>query len=254
MPLYLDLLILLNFLVDLLLILGTNRLSGYPLGWIRALWAAALGGVYGGICMLPGWCCLAAMPWRIVSLIGMSGIAFGMQWESMRRSILFVFLNMALGGIAMGMEVPHFSTVLLAAGTVCILCLFGLRGKVGTEYLPVEIQSGSHRVRITALRDTGNTLTDPVTGQQILVVSAPVAHNLLGIPYDDLKHPVEAMGKWKGLRLIPYHAVGQPSGMLLAKRFERVTIGKQTGSCLIAFAPHELGEGTPYEALIGGAL
>ena len=29
MPVYLDLLILLNFLVDLLLLVGTNRLSGY---------------------------------------------------------------------------------------------------------------------------------------------------------------------------------------------------------------------------------
>ena len=48
MVLYVDLVVLLNFLVDLLLILGTNRLAGYPPGLKRAVPAALLGGAYAG--------------------------------------------------------------------------------------------------------------------------------------------------------------------------------------------------------------
>lgn len=251
MPLYLDLLMLLNFFVDFLLLIGTNRLSGYPLGVKKALLAAALGGIYGGVCMLPGFHFLAGTLWRIVMLALIAGIAFGFCRESIRRGILFVLLSMALGGVAMGLGSGSFAGLILSAAAVCAMCLLGFRGAVGaTEYVPVEIGS----LRITALRDTGNTLTDPLTGQQILVVSSGIGKQLLGLTLDDLMHPVETMGKIAGLRLIPYHAVGQSGGMLLARRFDDVKIGHRRGSCLVAFAPNELGQGKPYEALTGGVI
>ena len=42
MKIYLDLVVILNFLVDFLLLLGTNRLSGFPASPLRAAAAAAL--------------------------------------------------------------------------------------------------------------------------------------------------------------------------------------------------------------------
>ena len=127
------------------------------------------------------------------------------------------------------------------------MCLFGFRGRIGAEYVPVELEG----IRMTALRDTGNTLTDPITGQQVLVVSAKIGMELLRVSEHDLTDPVTAMGKVAGARLIPYHAVGKHA-MLLAKRYENVTIGKWKGSCLVAFAPENIGRGKPYEALTGG--
>ena len=41
MKIYLDLVVILNFLVDFLLLLGTNRLSGFPASPLRAAAAAA---------------------------------------------------------------------------------------------------------------------------------------------------------------------------------------------------------------------
>ena len=43
MAVYLDLVIILNFLVDLLLLLGANRLSGYPSAIVRCAVSAAIG-------------------------------------------------------------------------------------------------------------------------------------------------------------------------------------------------------------------
>ena len=54
MAVYLDLVMLLNFLVDYLLLLGTNRLSGSPMTPGRCALAAVLGSVYAGACLLPG--------------------------------------------------------------------------------------------------------------------------------------------------------------------------------------------------------
>lgn len=243
MPLYLDLLILLNYLVDFFLIIATNRLSGYPNGIKKAALGAALGGAYGGICMVPGFRFLSNTLWRLVSLGLIGGIAFGFRREAVRRCILFVLLSMALGGVALGLE-GDFWTLILSAGVVCAMCLLGFRGRIGTEYIPVEVDG----LRLTALRDTGNTLTDSITGQQILVVSAQFGQRLLGLSQKELADPVCAMEKAKGLRLIPFHAVGRSGGLLAAKRFENVVIGRWKGSCLVAVSPNEL----PYEALTGG--
>ena len=48
---YLDLLMLINFLVDYLLLLGTNRLSGFPSDHRRLLGASLVGALYSG-CLL----------------------------------------------------------------------------------------------------------------------------------------------------------------------------------------------------------
>lgn len=249
-PLYLDVLVLLNFLVDLLLLVATNRLSGYPSSVKRALVAAGLGGLYGGVCMLPGFTFLSGTLWRIVSLGLMAGIAFGFCRESLRRAVLFVLLSMSLGGVAAGLESGSFASLVLSALGVCLMCVFGLRGRLGDEYVQVCIDD----LHLTALRDTGNTLTDPLTGQQILVVSSNVGQRLLGLSSAELADPVKAIGRVSGLRLVPFHAVGCSGGVLPVKRFENVKIGAWSGSCLVAFAPNELGQGKHYEALTGGAV
>ncbi|MBQ9762474.1 MAG: sigma-E processing peptidase SpoIIGA [Oscillospiraceae bacterium] len=243
MPLYLDVLILLNFLVDFLMLIATNRLSGHPNGVKKCAVGAVLGGLYGGACMVPGLGFLGNILWRLVSLGAIGGIAFGFRREAVRRCILFVFLSMALGGVALGLE-GDFWSLILSAGAVCGMCLLGFRGRVGAEYVPVEVDG----LRLTALRDTGNTLTDSITGQQILVVSAQFGQRLFGLPQKELADPVRAVEKGKGLRLIPFHAVGNSGGLLPAKRFENVVIGRWKGSCLVAVSPNEL----PYEALTGG--
>ncbi len=249
MPVYLDVLVVLNFLVDLFLLLGTNRLSGHPPDIKRAVPAAVLGGMYGGACILPGFAFLAGTAWRMVVLCLMAMIGFGCRRDSLRRGILFVLLSMALGGVATGLSGGGFLSIVLSAGVVCAMCLLGFRGRVGATYVPVELEGES----FTALCDTGNCLTDPITGQPVLVVSARIGKRLLKVDKAELSDPVRGMEKVSGARLIPYHAVGRQA-MLLAKRFENVSIGRWKGSCLVAFAPDDIGQGKSYDALTGGEL
>lgn len=250
MPIYLDVLILLNFLVDFLLLLGTNRLAGHPLGICRALIAAGLGGIYGGMCVIPGFTFMSATHWRMVVLSLMAVLGFGCKTDALRRGILFILLSMALGGVAMGLERGGFWSLLWAAGALGAMCIFGFRGKIGAQYVPVKIEQCS----FTALVDTGNTLTDPLTGQQILVVSPKIGVKLLNVLPQELSDPIGLMNRVSGTRLVCFHAVGQSGGLLPVKRYDNVQLGKWRGSLLVAFAPNEIGQGKPYEALTGGVL
>lgn len=257
MRVYVDIVMAINFLVDLLLILGTNRLAGFPAGWGQAVKAALLGGLYGGVCMLPRLRFLGGMLWRLVVLAAMAGIAFGWNRSAFQRGAVFVLLSMALGGIAAGLGRGSFPALLLAGGGMCLLCRMGFRGSAGQkEYVPVELQWGTRKLSLIALRDTGNSLRDPITGEAVLVAGADVAAELIGLTERELHHPVEllASGKLPGLRLIPYRAVGVPGGMLPALRFRDARIGDRVESPMVAFAPEVLTQGGVYRMLTGGAV
>lgn len=257
MRVYVDLVMILNFLVDFLLILGTNRLSGYPPAVKRGAAAAALGGIYGGVCMVPGFAFLGNTLWRLVSLALIAGIAFGWNRSALQRGAVFILLSMALGGIAVSFGKGEFLTLVLAAAGVWLLCRIAFGDTVGgREYVPITLTYGGNTASVTALRDSGNTLRDPITGEQVLILSGDIAQELTGLTDQQLRSPLETLAQRPipGLRLIPYRAVGQTGGMLLALRFENVKIGPQSVRAIVAFAPEGLGRGEVYQALTGGAL
>lgn len=252
MEVYLDLLVILNFMVDLLLLLGTNRLSGFPLSPGRCALAAALGGVYSGACFLRGFRFLGSTLWRLVSLTLIALIAFGWNRSALKRGGVFVLLSMALGGIAVSFGRGDFFALILAAGLVWLLCRVAFGERVGgREYVPLELSYGDQTLSLIALRDSGNTLRDPITGEGVLVIGAEAARKLTGLTGEQLRSPLETLARCPlpGLRLIPYQAVGQGGSMLLALRFQQVKIGSRTQSALVAFAPQGLGEGQMYQAL-----
>lgn len=254
MVVYLDLVMLLNFLVDFLLLLGTNRLAVFPAGIKRCALAALLGAVYSGSCMLPGLYFLGNSLWRMVHLALMASVAFGWNRSSLRRSVVFVLLSMALGGMAVNLGTGSFGTLVLSGLGIWILCRVGFAGRMGQEYVQIQIWEDGRNLQLMALKDTGNTLRDPITGESVVVVGADLAWKLTGLTERDLTSPMETMLKYPGFRLIPYHAVGQTQGMLLAKPYQDVQIGNYRGRVLLAFAPEKIDGGGHYQALAGGML
>ena len=68
MTVYLDLVMVLNCLVDLVLMLGTGKLTGSGIKIGRIVAASIFGGVYGGVCLLPDFSFLGGIIWRLTSL------------------------------------------------------------------------------------------------------------------------------------------------------------------------------------------
>lgn len=250
MIIYADLVAILNFCVDFLLLLGTNRLTGFPQAVGRCALASILGAVYAVVCLVPGWMFLGGIVWRIVSLGAMGMIAFGSPWCT--RTPIFLLLNLALGGAAALLQTRDFFAPIGAAACLGTLCRVGLGGRIGSRRLvQVEITGGCGSVTLTALRDTGNNLHDPITGQPVIVVDGAAAGALTGLSAAQLRDPLGTMASHpiKGLHLIPYSAVGRENGMLLAQKLS-VRIGKEEGRRMVAFAPEGLGG--DYRALTGG--
>ncbi len=256
MVVYLDLLMLVNFLVDGLLMIAASRLCGHPAKLGRIAMGAGIGAVYAGICMLPGFRFLGNALWRLVMLGLMSLVAFGWHRSSLRRSTVFVLLSMALGGIALGIGGGGALSLIAAAGGLCLLCMVGFRGGVASkEFITVALTHNGITRKLTALQDTGNGLKDPISGRPVLVVGADVANQMLGLSREQLLAPLETMthSAIPGLRLIPYRTVENGNAMMLAAKMDKVCIGKREIGNLVAFAPQILGAGE-FQALAGGIL
>lgn len=255
LEIYLDLAIFLNFLVDFLLLLGTNRLSGLSPAPGRCALGAAVGAVYSGACFVPGLAFLRELHWRAVSLGLMGAAAFGISRSAGKRTVVFLLLSMALGGVALTLGRGDFWGLAMGLGLVWLLCQAGLGGALPAKrYVPVRLRYGDRTAEVMALWDTGNTLRDPITGESVLIVSGKIAEKLTGLTMSQLRDPLDTLARRPipGLRLIPCRTVGQRCAMLLGIRLEQVVIdGKQRGA-VVAFDP----EGMESEkmALIGGMV
>lgn len=281
---YVDTLFLLNAMMDYLLLLASARLAGEPLTRLRFLAGAAAGGLYAVAIFLPGLEFLQLPPCRLAAMAGMLLLAFGGSRRLGRLAALFLVLSCALGGgvmlvsqlggrgLSLGRGVLYSGmdlkiVLLAAAGCFAALTLlfsrggqhWGRKGQLCAAALELE----GRRLELTALVDTGNTLSDPVTGRPVAVAEgaalAPLLPRELGWLPGRLSDPAGAMarlgdGPWAGrFRLLPYRAVGVERGLLLALRLDGLAVGKTRRKApLVALSPTPVSDGGNYRLLLGG--
>ena len=150
-------------LVDLLLLLGTSQLCGYPVKILRVLAAAVLGGIYTSACLLTGFYFLGNFLWRSISFMVMALIAYGLQKSTLRQLVVFALLNLAMSGAIELLGDDGIKGILCA---IIVLILLYFSGKTASKRtVPVELNYGDKHLALTALHDTGNTLCDPITGR-----------------------------------------------------------------------------------------
>lgn len=282
MVIYGDLLFLLNALVDYLLILAAARLCGQRLERLRFVLSAVLGGCYAVAIFLPGGAFLEAVPCRLSAAALMLVVAYGGSRHFWRQSFVFFALTCGFGGgvFAIGMlgkqnlTLGHgifysrldVNTILLSAAisyTAVTTAMKGI-GKHSSftgEVVAVELEQGGRKVAFNALVDTGNTLTDPVSGRSVMVAEGERLTDLF--PPEsrpekrDMTDPAGALprlcegGRKGNYRLIPYRAVGVEHGFLLAVYIERCRVaGREQGRTLVALSPTPVSDGGNYCALI----
>lgn len=259
---YLDSLLLLNFLLDYLLLLLTGRVAGAPprRGWMAL--AAVFGSLYAGACLYPPWPFLAHPLIKLSVGVLMVLIAYGGCRSLLRLVLLFFALSAAFGGglyalSLLGLTVTlDLKYILLFAALA--YCLLSLAGRKLARHSPRELRAVTVRLngrtaRLTALVDSGNTLVDPMTGQGVVVAQGERLAPLLP-PEADFRDPCRALSRLddpRRFRLLPYRAVGVDQGLLLAVRAEGVRVGsKELGERLVALSPTPVSDGGGFEALI----
>lgn len=272
---YIDILFLLNWVANYLLLLAGGRMAGVVLrrGWLAL--AAAIGALYAAAVFLPGMDWLSAWPCKGAAGVLMTLVAYGAGKHLLRASVMFFGASFVLGGLVLAVELMGGGPLTVENGVfysrfdlrlllvLFVLCYFVLSlffrrvGRHGArETAKLDIQLLGNGICLTVLIDTGNTLTDPATNRPVVVVDYRAVRHLLP-PEIDPRQPVESAEVLHSAgiksRLIPFWAVGTEYGMLLAVRADEVCLnGKSLGALLIGLSPDLVSDGGGYQGLIGG--
>ena len=281
MVIYLDEVFFVNGAVDLLLLKTALSLTGGG-GRPWRLWAGAgFGGLAACAACLPGLGWLGELPGAALSFLGLCLICFGWRGRAWKNWLWFFCVCCGFAGLALAvcglLRIPAFRwdgrvyyrlsgrlLVLLAAAVwgLCRLLLDRFARHRGRELVRLGLRLGERTLDCTALRDTGNTLSDPLTGEPVLVARWQLAARLLpelGLTKAQFEDPgalLLRLGAGRPelrVRLIPFRAVGTEGGLLAALSMDCVTEdGKPSAARLVAFAPTELSDGGGYEAIVQG--
>lgn len=263
---YVDSLFLLSLFTDYLLCLITGRFCGLYLKRLRYFMAALFGAAYSVCVFLPGLKFLA-LPVMELAAAGIMGlIAFGGEERLLRCIAVFLALSATFGGVIWALALhtgaaPHIDLRLLFVSFALCYAVLGLISrtklkKALRETVEVELMLRERRVKFRALVDTGNCLTDPVSGAAVMVVS-PRALETLFPGYTELiftKDAVELVEKSGALpefpvklRLLSYANIGG-EGLLPVFRADEIRInGKVRQGLMVGIAAHAAAEG--FEAI-----
>ncbi len=267
---YIDSLFFINLLTDYLLCLCTARICGLCLKRLRYFSAAILGALYSVLVFLPGLGFLSSPLMKLCAGVSMALIAYAGEEKPFRCAAVFLAVSAAFGGAlwALGLSdglSGRYTRIsfklLLSAFTVCYslgCIIFRCRVKnADRKRVKVELSFLGESAEFMALLDTGNALTDPISGADIMVVcphalkpvfkeNTSLFEQLSPVELIEIsQHIDELKGK---LRLVPYTALGV-SGMLPVFRPDSlVTDGKSTNEMLVAVSKSASGDG--FEALI----
>lgn len=269
MTVYIDEVFLLNFIIDYLLLLSAARLAGEPFRRLRLVLGAFLGGLYAAAVFLPGGGFLSRPLCKLAAPVMMTLLAFGSSRRLLRVSLVFLGVSAAFGGGVLALQLflgaPAVldlkTTLLAAAGCYLFLTLLFRRTARhgGGELAPARLELSGRTCRLTALVDTGNTLTDPHTGKAVMVAEGEKLKDLFPPgtcpTAEELSDPAAALEKRKTdscrWRLLPYRAVGVPWALLLAVKVDRAQVGGEDyGPILVALSPTPVSDGGGYSALI----
>ena len=261
--------------VDYLLLLCSARLSGFSVRQLRLALAAALGGVFAAGSFV--WAFLRTPLMGPVMLACVLLTAYGTGRGLVRLGGMFLLVSLALAGLVQlvalvfdqGLIVLNrrayypvsAPALLITAGVGYLAAQTVLRRCIrhGGELARVTVRTPMGQVQFTALRDTGNTLLDPLTGRPVLIVDWQAVKPVL--PMLDrqlLATPTEAFAVLSaqmpalGWRLLPYRVVGG-SGLLLGFRAQTVQVdGKSVPHMTVALSPTPVSDGGGYMGLLGG--
>lgn len=273
MRVYVDGVFVLNFAINYLLLRAAAKLGAAAAVRYRLMLGALIGALYAVAVYLPGCKWMTSVFCKLVVAAMMLVTTFGAKKTTLRLSAVFGALTLVLCGAVYGVQLLQngqmhyrgdalfypvsFFTLLLTAAAVASACrlLLPRLTHSPSSVLPVTLRLGTRTVHLSALRDSGNTLTDPIGGGSVLTVYWKAAQRLLPmrLKEEQFSAPAVLALELKAFspRLIPYRAVGTASGLLLALPCE-ITMENQTKIGLVAFSPTPVSDGGAYEALTGG--
>lgn len=211
--LYIDVLFLVNFLMDYLLLLIAKRVLRKPASCGRICLGALAGALLTCITVavrIPSALVKGILFYGLIPPVMLAAGIGVKDLRSLLRGVAALYIGgFLLGGIFTSLRqyvqvgslffALAVSSYYLASG---VLRLLALLLHFGESHCQVSLQFGGRRVLALAVIDTGNHLRDPLSGKAVSVVSRDMAEKLF-----DGKLP-------EGMRHIPYRTIGKHAGTI----------------------------------------
>lgn len=268
--LYIDVLFLMNFLMDTLLLWTLRKILKYrgsPLrlfsgGLVGALWACAAA-------LCPGMPPAArAAGTYVIAGPAMAAAAFsrGGVKERVRQILGLYLLAVLFGGAGAFLclhtpagywiaqlsrgnvreALPVFIFLLLMAGFgFSFKFILSLLEEKRGKFYQVTLCYRGNKKEVTALLDTGNRLSEPVSGKPVSVLSGEAARELCP--------------RVAGVIYVPYRSVGRAHGLLAAVRMDFMEIRRddfylKVESPLVGLSKESLSAGGSFDLLLNEKL
>ncbi len=253
MLVYADVLVAINYIINFLLLLCSEKLSGIPQKRRNTMLAAALGGAASLAIFLPPLPFMVELLAKLLLALLMVAVAYrGMHLKGLFKlwlifftvSFLFAGAMLALWLLLGGGVLTYYNgivylnippLVLIATTAAAYLAveafnrLFAPGGAKEALYRVQAEKNGAVAV-FTALEDTGNRLYEPFSGLPVLVCSYQAIEKL--IPAHQRQWFLTSQDPQEmppGCRLIAYSTVGK-KGMLGAFKADRLVVTRPDGT------------------------
>lgn len=281
---YIDVLFVLNFCMDFIVVRAAGRLTGNKPGTFRAMLGALLAAAVYCAAFAAGISGITGV--LVGGAGGLAGLAVCYAPKKPRvfltLSVVAVVLTAAIGGgvmavyyslFAAGKPLDRFPLWLLVISTTAayavIKPVYGLLRRKALNapaISEITVTLMNREVSFTALLDTGHNLREPISRWPVIIVEFTAVKELLPETLQKLflehgdRDLVRVMagfteaGLETRLRLVPYNSVGRPDGVLIAFRPDAVQRrgGRFLTEIIVAVYAGVLSPEGGYQALASG--
>ncbi len=277
---YIDVLFMVNFIINILLIEAGGVICGVESAWHRTLPAAALGALYAVCVFFPQLQIFYTVIMKIVFSAAMVAAAYRPRRLKMffRLWVIFYAVSFVFGGAVIAimsftslgyktgaiysngvlyMNLPWQVLLLCCAVSYAFVTLAGrIRRKRVTEESVrrnVSVFLNGKSASFTAIVDTGNSLSDPITGDPVIVCEFEALKAIFPPGEKSVTERLAECGA--KLRMIPFSSVGKESGVMPGFLPDEVKIdGMAAGRCVVCVCETSLSRDRAYGALINPRL
>ncbi len=284
---YVDVLFLVNFGVNCVILLAAGKLTGRQVSPWRLMASSAAGSTYASLALvfpfssaysllgriafglfMVALCYPGARGFGLVTLASSfflcSALTAGTAYALLQSGVNKTLQTSLLGGID---QSAHWHTLVLS---LAALASFPLLARLGgfqpgraLPLMKMDLVVEGKTLRLVALVDTGNNLRDPVSGLPVVVVDWNALHEVMpGEAYtffqstwDDIPSGLADSSLGRKLRLIPYESLSGQKGVLPGFRPDLLLLTKKNGhkvmkKAIVGVSGERLSPSGLYQALL----
>ncbi len=281
---YVDMLFLLNFLMDSVIIYATGFLIKKTVHIPRMILSATVSALYSAIMFFPQVSFLYSVLFKIVFLVLSVWLAFPARTLKVlvKNTVMFLAVNLIFGGMvfvvifatdfgtAVGSVVSNgevyinITPSVLMASTVLAYLIAYLTSYIKRHNVkqskittPATIWFGSKNITVTALCDTGCSLSDPTSGYPAMIISPECGKKLLPKSFfESLSTGGIIPQNFKNrYRIIPFSTIDNKNGIMHGFIPDKVCIqGNEISKTVIAVSKTVFNKDADFSAILNPEL